>query len=252
MKSFCIIFVLFLVGCSNTYVIKVEPENQRTFAPDKALEAGDEIEIYISHINHNERLRFHLCGPQCDTATTIKTIDSNGLSNKSVIFTAPEDGEYYFWLENTKLEGTESVVLMKKEYEMEKIYIVDFISGTKLHVAKEMPNKSLKQEDDLITPIAMSHTAIMGISAFYYCANNQWPESIDIIKDYEEQRKAMPHIKINWTQLKDISNYISEPSYQLTSNIKQLDGSFIKLTSGQQSPICDEDNAELQSAYVNM
>jgi hypothetical protein len=116
--------------------MKVEPVHQRTFAPDKALEAGDEIIIYISYINHNEILRFHLCGAICNTATTIKSVGSNSLSNKSVIFKAPEDGEYYFWLENTELEGTESVVLIKNEYEMDKNFIIDFISGTKLHVAK--------------------------------------------------------------------------------------------------------------------
>ncbi|NQZ87794.1 MAG: hypothetical protein HRU38_00420 [Saccharospirillaceae bacterium] len=112
--------------------------------------------------------------------------------------------------------------------------------------------QSTKKQEDVVTPVAMSHTAVMGISAFYYCANNQWPASIDKINEYEAQRKAMPHINVNWSNLKSISNYTSKPNYQLTSNIKQPDNSLIKLTSGQKAPNCDGNNAELQGAYVNM
>ena len=112
--------------------------------------------------------------------------------------------------------------------------------------------QSTKKQEDVVTPVAMSHTAVMGISAFYYCANNRWPSSIDQIKEYEVQCKAMPNINVNWSKLKSISNYTSKPNYKLTSKIKQPDDNLIELSLGQIAPVCDGNNAELQSAYVNM
>jgi hypothetical protein len=92
----------------------------------------------------------------------------------------------------------------------------------------------------------------MGISAFYYCANGSWPESITAIEQYEKQRQAMSHVAIQWEQLKQYSQYVSTPTYKVESTLKLSETKTVVVTSGQQPPKCNGKNAELQGAYVNM
>lgn len=107
-------------------------------------------------------------------------------------------------------------------------------------------------EEKAVSNLSLFHTAVMGISAFYYCANGSWPESFTNIEQYEKQRQIMPHVAIQWDQLKQYSQYLSVPTYEMISDIKVSEANSVVVTSGQQPPKCNGKNVELQGAYVNL
>ena len=118
---------------------------------------------------------------------------------------------------------------------------------------------STNELDDIAAPVALDHSAIMEISAFYYCENKRWPSSFEQIYEYDNKQKVMPHRNINWALLKKITTYINEPFYQLTSQVAFEPDSFVpitrgikEITSGQQIPTCKDSGAELQGVYTNI
>lgn len=108
------------------------------------------------------------------------------------------------------------------------------------------------KKENYVAEVSVSHTAIMGISAFYYCANKHWPSSIKKIREYENTRQVMSHVNIQWAHLNESAVYSHDPDYRVVSNVQLQDGKNIEITSGQSAPLCEGKNVNLQGAYVNM
>jgi hypothetical protein len=118
---------------------------------------------------------------------------------------------------------------------------------------------STNELDDITSSVALAHSAIMGISAFYYCENKRWPSSFEQIHEYDKKQKMMTHRNINWALLKKITKYFNEPFYKLTSQVAFEPDTFVpttrgikEITSGQKIPICKDSGAELQGVYTNI
>ena len=118
---------------------------------------------------------------------------------------------------------------------------------------------STNELDDINSSIALAHSAIMEISAFYYCENKRWPSSFEQIHEFDKKQKMMAQRNINWERLKKITTYFNEPFYQLTSKVTFEPDTFvpttrgiIKITSGQRIPTCKVSGAELQGVYTNI
>jgi hypothetical protein len=108
------------------------------------------------------------------------------------------------------------------------------------------------KKENFVAQVSVSHTAIMGISAFYYCANKYWPSSIEVIRDYESTRQVMSHVKIQWAHLTESAVYSNDPEYRVVSTVQPQEGKAVEITSGQSAPLCKGKNVNLQGAYVNM
>lgn len=86
--------------------ILFEPRVKRTFRPDVVTPVGTMfyVEVVTKPVNH--ALRIHLCGPGCNSATTVKVWGPDSYAEGDVLrFTVREEGEYYLWSEDLTAGG---------------------------------------------------------------------------------------------------------------------------------------------------
>jgi hypothetical protein len=122
---------LFLLGFSELSFIEVEPQYKKTFAPFKKLSAGDKIRVDIQMLGETERLQFHLCGEECNSAKEVSSFGKNDvLENDEIEFIASKAGEYYFWLKETK--GQAKAVPVKTNTLIKGRHVLIFESGSKI------------------------------------------------------------------------------------------------------------------------
>jgi len=128
---------------------------------------------------------------------------------------------------------------------MKKISIILAVIFLLTSCASPMTKKNM------LSPVSKSHTAVMGISAFFYCANGHWPKSIEEMNLYEQAQQTMSHVEITWEFIKENSVYENEPTYSLVSYVPASDSEVVDIVSGQSAPKCDGNNVQLQGSYVN-
>ena len=102
-----------------------------------------------------------------------------------------------------------------------------------------------------VTALVMSHIAIMGISAHYYCDNGSWPDSIDVIEKYASRRLILPDIPIKWRQLKRYSRYTSKPNYVVDSIAELSATETLTVASGQDAPDCNGQKPVLRGTFID-
>ncbi len=93
--------LLFAVPASAQVTLQLEPRYQRTFAPTKDLAAGDVVRLDITRGSKPERIRLHLCGPGCDTASTIQVWETQSFVRAGTAsFRIERPGKYYLWVQD--------------------------------------------------------------------------------------------------------------------------------------------------------
>ena len=90
-----------LASCSSQATFRLEQSNQRTFAATTPLREGEAIRLHVTGLGAQHRLRFHRCGPLCNTAEPVATWEQHQIpADGNLIVKVPSDGEYYFWVED--------------------------------------------------------------------------------------------------------------------------------------------------------
>lgn len=101
MKLLLLVAILALASCSTQTIFRLEPNNQKTFAATAPLREGDVIHLRVTGLGAKHRLRFHRCGPRCNSAEPAATWERHQIpADGHLIVKVPSDGEYYFWLED--------------------------------------------------------------------------------------------------------------------------------------------------------
>ncbi|QHQ38581.1 hypothetical protein GTQ55_06005 [Microbulbifer hydrolyticus] len=132
----CTSIILFF-GCAEDLVIEVEPRYGFTFAPATHLTENDEISIEILRLGKEERLRFHKCGPDCNTAVEVSSVGVESVKGSNIVtFHANENGKYYFWLNNTKAKEQKSAVKVKRVKNTLKGAFLEFESGSEIFIIR--------------------------------------------------------------------------------------------------------------------
>jgi hypothetical protein len=82
--------------------LELEPQHQRTFKPTKDLEPEDIVRLDIKPGNKPERIRLHLCGPACATASAVQVWEVQSFARADTItYRINQPGKYYFWVQGT-------------------------------------------------------------------------------------------------------------------------------------------------------
>jgi hypothetical protein len=91
-----------LAACGNRTDFRVEPTNRKTFAAERALRKGEVVRLRVTGLSASQRVRFHQCGPKCNSAMMVSMWDATQLPpDGEIIVRVPSDGWYYFWVEDT-------------------------------------------------------------------------------------------------------------------------------------------------------
>lgn len=101
MRSLVLIAALMLASCSDPAAFRLEQINQRTFAATTPLRKGETIRLHVTGLGAKHRVRFHRCGPGCNSAVPVATWEQDQIpADGNLIVEVPSDGEYYFWVED--------------------------------------------------------------------------------------------------------------------------------------------------------
>ena len=135
------IFIAVLAACGETNRdFEVEGTLKYTFSSTKPLKSGAVLDFTILNMHENERFSMYKCGPNCNTAKLVKDWSPQDEEiNEQIKHTVSEDGEYYFWLQQTLVGGEVGPVLMKKNEIVANRFIVTFKTGTVVNIGLSNP-----------------------------------------------------------------------------------------------------------------
>lgn len=100
-KSLALVGLAFILSCtpSEPITFQLEPKHKYTFRAK--LHRGDLLRISATGLESTQQLRFHHCGPKCNTAESVDSWDPLQFSKQpNVTIRIGSDGEYYFWVED--------------------------------------------------------------------------------------------------------------------------------------------------------
>jgi hypothetical protein len=102
--SRCLLIAFLLILAHPTVAqvtLQLESKHQRTFGPTEDLKPADIVRLEIKSGRKPERIRLHLCGPQCNTAQTIQVWETRSYTRSGTAsFRIQQPGRYYLWVED--------------------------------------------------------------------------------------------------------------------------------------------------------
>lgn len=121
--------------------ILVEPNNRNTFSTEEDLLAGTRIDVRPELLDDGEMLRFHGCWEPCESVYQLWTwtFAENG-GDLAPTIEVERDGDYYFWLQQTRSPQYQSVVKIVSVEEGHGEYIVTFESGSRVRLVIRPPD----------------------------------------------------------------------------------------------------------------
>lgn len=110
------------------------PFSRKTLVTKQMMLKGTDVEVMILKLQEDERLLLIKCGNPCNTATLLRDWDECCYpEKKSEFFTLPENGIYYFWIQNTQGKSSKAELIRSVDYDGQNTHVI-FQSGSEVTI----------------------------------------------------------------------------------------------------------------------